>query len=124
MLAPLPAAVEPADTASFRRQIAKDMWANWHPAWLRMVAAQHYLDGARHTRVAARLYGNLTPDIHVEEISRETAYLCAVHDLMLTPAARKTDLKWKLSTRKFDGGRPQWERQIELDEARLNGGEA
>lgn len=119
LLAPLPADAEPADSAKFVRQLAKDAEARWHKAWLKLKTAEYYRDGARTARTYNHLYGEVTDKMKQEERFREQLFYIAFDELMKMPAARKPDLNWKKKYRGYDGGRAEWDEAIAIDEAKF-----
>jgi len=112
LLAPLPDGEEAVRSASFVRQIAKDLRPAWYAQLRKMRLAQ-----ARHT---VATYEGMTGDNKAGGDSFER-YLHEVGNLMLTPCPTREQLREKKGLRKLGGGSPDWEAAILRDEARLLG---
>jgi hypothetical protein len=113
LLAPLPEGEEPVRSASFVRQIAKDLRPAWY-AQLRQVR----LAEARHKVTVYESMPDCGGGAGGTSFKR---YLHEVGKLMLAPCPTREQLRDKKALRKLGGGSPEWEAAILRDEARLLG---
>lgn len=101
LMAPLPAHEEQVADKKFIRQLSKDMQAVWHKQMSLTRRAEHL----RHSH----------ENDCTEEAMRPYWWACDAQ--MRIPASNRGALNWKLGIRKFDNGHPDWEAQIERDQA-------
>jgi hypothetical protein len=116
LLAPLPDGETPVADKRYLLDLRKSLARAWRHASLKMYIAKGYREGAMLARAYALEFGSCKKAADAEFALRDANFMAAVHDMMLTPAASKDNLKLKMSCRKFDGGRPAWDAAIARDE--------
>ena len=104
LLAPLSEGEEQVESRTFLRILKKDMEAAW-------LAQMSITTRAHHQRHASE---NSCSDDAIED------YLAAHDKQMSTPAPSKSALAWKRKGQRFCGGCPEWDAQMEQDQAWLD----